>query len=132
MTGYARVSPGTTWNTTRGYGWVGTAPQGRDRGSTWDALRRDFCGDYPARTLRITLPPGPVRLLALVGDGGPDCPPTIIAEGNKVLATSADLPGGIFTWLHADLDGGPTGRSADLTLDSEPDRFWHLGALVLT
>ncbi|TCC07245.1 alpha-glucuronidase family glycosyl hydrolase [Kribbella soli] len=132
VTGYARVSPSTTWDTTRGYGWVGTAPQGRDRGSTWDALRRDFCGDYPARTLRITLPPGPVRLSALVGDGGPDCPPTIIAEGNKVLATSTDLPGGIFTWLHADLDGGPTGRTADLILDSEPDRFWHLGALVLT
>lgn len=132
VTGYARVSPSTSWNTTLGYGWVGTAPQGRDRGNTWDALRRDFCGDYPARTLRITLPPGPVRLSALVGDGGPDCPPTIIAEGNKVLATSTDLPGGIFTWLHADLDGGPTGRTADLILDSEPDRFWHLGALVLT
>ncbi|MEV6271520.1 alpha-glucuronidase family glycosyl hydrolase [Kribbella sp. NPDC051936] len=132
VTGYARVSPSTTWNTTLGYGWVGTAPQGRDRGNTWDPLRRDFCGDYPARTLRITLPPGPVRLSALVGDGGPDCPPTIIAEGNKVLATSTDLPGGIFTWLHADLDGGPTGRTADLILDSEPDRFWHLGALVLT
>lgn len=132
VTGYARVSPSTTWNTTLGYGWVGTAPQGRDRGNTWDALRRDFCGDYPARTLRITLPPGPVRLSALVGDGGPDCPPTIIAEGNKVLAASPDLPGGIFTWLHADLDGGPTGRTADLVLDSEPDRFWHLGALVLT
>ncbi|MET9311883.1 alpha-glucuronidase family glycosyl hydrolase [Kribbella sp. NPDC003505] len=132
VTGYARVSPSTIWNTTLGYGWVGTAPQSRDRGNTWDALRRDFCGDYPARTLRITLPPGPVRLSALVGDGGPDCPPTIIAEGNKVLAASPDLPGGIFTWLHADLDGGPTGRTADLVLDSEPDRFWHLGALVLT
>ncbi|GAA3096278.1 alpha-glucuronidase [Kribbella aluminosa] len=130
--GYSRVSPSTTWDATRGYGWVGTAPQPRDRGSSWDALRRDFVGDYPARTFRITLPPGTVRLSALVGDGGPDCPPTIIAEAGKILATSSDLPGGVFTWIHADLDGGPTGRTADLVLDSEPDRFWHLGALVLT
>lgn len=130
--GYARVSPGTTWDVTRGYGWVGTAPQPRDRGAAWDALRRDFVGDYPARTLRITLPPGKVRLSALVGDGGPDCPPTIISEAGTVLAASTDLPGGVFTWIHADLDGGPAGRTADLVLDSEPDRFWHLGALVLT
>jgi alpha-glucuronidase len=132
VTGYARVSPSTAWDATRGYGWVGTAPQPRDRGSAWDALRRDFVGDYPARTLRITLPPGKVRLSALVGDGGPECPPTTIAEGTKILAASTDLPGGVFTWIHADLDGGPTGRTADLILDSEPDRFWHLGALILT
>ncbi|MGZ0145921.1 alpha-glucuronidase family glycosyl hydrolase [Kribbella sp. WER1] len=129
--GYARVSPSTTWDAARGYGWVGTAPQPRDRGSAWDALRRDFVGDYPARTFRITLPPGKVRLSALVGDGGPDCPPTLITEAGKLLAASTDLPGGVFTWIHADLDGGATGRTADLVLDSEPDRFWHLGALIL-
>ncbi|GAB3425383.1 alpha-glucuronidase family glycosyl hydrolase [Flindersiella endophytica] len=132
VTGYARLAPGTSWDATRGYGWVGGAPQGRDRGGSWDALRRDFCGDYPARTLRIQIPAGRHRLSALVGDGGPDCPPTIIAEGGTVLATSPDLPGGTFVWLHAEVDGGASGRTADLVLDSQPDRFWHLGALVIT
>jgi alpha-glucuronidase len=95
-------------------------------------LRRDFCGDYPARTLRIQLPAGRHRLSALVGDGGPDCPPTIIAEGGTVLATSPELPGGAFVWVHAEVDDGASGRTADLVFDSLPDRFWHLGALVIT
>ncbi|TWD84046.1 alpha-glucuronidase [Kribbella amoyensis] len=132
VTGYARLAPGTAWDETRGYGWVGTAPQGRDRGGSWDALQRDFCGDYPARTLRIRIPAGRHRLSALIGDGGPDTPPTIITEAGKVLATSPEMPGGTFIWIHAEVDGGATGRTADLVLDSEPDRFWHLGALVIT
>ena len=129
--GYDRLAPETAWDETRGYGWVGSPPQGRDRGGSWDPLRRDFCGNYPAHTLRIRIPAGRHRLSALVGDGGPDCPPTIIAEGDTVLATSTDLPGGTFDWLHFELAGGPSGRTVDLILDSLPDRFWHLGALVI-
>ncbi|MGW7681637.1 alpha-glucuronidase family glycosyl hydrolase [Kribbella sp. NPDC054772] len=130
--GYTRLANNTAWSEARGFGWVGTGPQPRDRGSLWDALQRDFVGDYPARTLRIRIPAGRQKLSALVGDGGPDCPPTIISEGTTVLATSPELPGGIFTWVHAELDGGAAGRTVDLILDSEPDRFWHLGALVIT
>lgn len=50
----------------KGYGWVGAAPQSRDRGRP-DPLRRDFVNDVPARTLRIAVPAGNVDAHLLVG-----------------------------------------------------------------
>ncbi len=128
---YQRLAPETTWTPQRGFGWVGGAPQGRDRGSGWDALRRDFCGDYPARTLRVTLPAGRHDVAILVGDAGPDSHPTFVEADGVRVAESVFQPGGTFMWVRFALDGGSAGRQVDLRFDSLPDQFWHLGALVI-
>ncbi|WP_200215075.1 alpha-glucuronidase family glycosyl hydrolase [Micromonospora coerulea] len=128
---YQRLTPATAWDPKRGFGWVGGAPQDRDRGGAWDALRRDFCGDYPARTLRIAIPAGRHDVAVLVGDGGPDSYPTFIVADGQRVAESPQLPGGSFAWVRFSLDGGASGRTVDLTFDSVPDQFWHLCALVI-
>ena len=51
---------------------------------------------------------------------------------NTVLAASEEMEGGNFSWIRADLDGGSEGRTAELTFDSDPDKFWHLCGLVIT
>jgi alpha-glucuronidase len=128
---YQRLTSATAWDPKRGFGWVGGAPQDRDRGGAWDALRRDFCGDYPARTLRIAIPAGRHDVAVLVGDGGPDSYPTFIAADGQRVAESPQLSGGSFAWVRFSLDGGASGRTVDLTFDSVPDQFWHLCALVI-
>lgn len=138
--GYDRLTPGTAWDPERRFGWVGGGagggggsggPQERDRGAGLDALRRDFCGDYPARTLRLAVPAGLHDVAVLVGDGGPDSYPTFIAVDGERVAESPYLLGGAFTWISFTLDGGTGGREVDLTFDSVPDQFWHLNALVI-
>ncbi|MGS2618718.1 alpha-glucuronidase family glycosyl hydrolase [Micromonospora sp. LZ34] len=128
---YDRLTPATAWDPKRGFGWVGALPQDRDRGGAWDALRRDFCGDYPARTLRVAVPAGRHDVAVLVGDGGPDSYPTFITVDGERVAESPHLPGGSFAWVRFTLDGGAIGRDVDLTFDSVPDQFWHLCALVI-
>ncbi|HEX6514347.1 MAG TPA: alpha-glucuronidase family glycosyl hydrolase [Nocardioidaceae bacterium] len=129
--GYQRLSPATAWDPDRGFGWVGASPQNRDRGGTLDPLRRDFCGNYPAHTLRIAVPAGEQLVSILVGDGGPDSWPTYVSVDGERIAESPHLPGGAFAWVHFTLDGGASGRQVDVTFDSEPNQFWHLCALVI-
>ncbi|HEY8458530.1 MAG TPA: alpha-glucuronidase family glycosyl hydrolase [Actinopolymorphaceae bacterium] len=128
---YTRLTPDSAWDPARGFGWVGTPPQSRDRGGSFDALRRDFVNDIPARTLRIAVPAGQHEVAVLVGDAGPDSHPTYIFVDGERVAESPFLPGGTFTWLRFSVDGGASGREVDLTFDSLPDQHWHLCALVI-
>src|SRR5690606_23566238 len=57
LEGYAVLTPDTTWDPTRGYGWVGAPPQARDR-QVLDPLRRDFVFNREVGTLRLAVPPG--------------------------------------------------------------------------
>lgn len=129
--GYDRLTPTMAWDPARGYGWVGSPPQERDRGGGLDALRRDFVGDYPAHTLRLAVPPGQHEASILVGDGGPASWPTFVSVDGERVAESPYLPGNAFTWVTFPLDGGAGGREVDLTFDSIPNQFWHLCALVV-
>ncbi|WP_200215074.1 alpha-glucuronidase family glycosyl hydrolase [Micromonospora coerulea] len=130
LPGYARLSPETAWDAQRGFGWVGTPPQQRDRGSALDALRRDFCADVPARTLRIAVPPGSYPTYLLVGDVVRS-QPTIVSVDGAELARSRVLAGNEFEWLTFTLDGGPSGKTVDLRLSGIPGEFWHLNALAM-
>ncbi|MGH3489501.1 MAG: hypothetical protein ACRDP8_16550 [Actinopolymorphaceae bacterium] len=128
---YTRLAPGSAWDVGRGFGWVGTPPQSRDRGGTFDPLRRDFVNDIPARTLRIAVPAGRHEVAVLVGDAGPDAHPTFVSVAGERVAESPYLPGGTFAWLSFTLDGGTTGREIDVEFDSLADQHWHLCALVI-
>ncbi|MGH3488688.1 MAG: alpha-glucuronidase family glycosyl hydrolase [Actinopolymorphaceae bacterium] len=129
--GYQRLSPQTSWDPERGYGWVGGSPQDRDRGGRWDALRRDFCGDTGPRTLRLAIPAGTHKVSVLVGDGGPDVWPTYVDLDGVRIAEGGRIRGGTFEWIHGDLDGGSSGRVVDLEFSSVPGRFWRLCGLVI-
>lgn len=127
---YTRLTPADKWDAARGYGWVGTGPQSRDRGAALDALRRDFVNDTSARTLRIAVPPGQHQAHVLVGDTF-DQQPMTIKSGGAALAQIGALRGGTFEWLHFGVDGGTAGREVDLEFAGIPAQHWHLNALVL-
>jgi alpha-glucuronidase len=127
FTGYSRLSPATVWSPDLGYGWVGGAPQSRDRGGP-DDLRRDFCCDTTPRVLRLAVPDGKQQLYLLIGDEQVQARGTTVSIGGTQVADSGPLAAGEFTWLHVPLDGG---RTVDLTFTGRPGEFWHLVVLAL-
>lgn len=130
MPTYTRLTPDDAWDPDKGYGWVGDKPQTRDRGTSYDALRRDFCNDAAARTLRVAIPAGRYDTYLLTGDQHSSYPMSVRSEG-KVLAESEFKFGGTFAWLSFTLDGGASGREIDLELSGEDTQHWHLNALVV-
>lgn len=128
--GYERLSPASAWDAERGFGWVGAAPESRDRGDALDVLRRDFVNARPAGTLRLALPPGAHPTSLLVGDVVGSFP-TVVTVGGTELARSRQLGGYEFEWLTFTLDGGPSGRTVDLVLSSVGNEYWHLNALAV-
>lgn len=127
---YTRLAPEDGWDAARGYGWVGSGPSSRDRGSGVDVLRRDFVNDTTARVLRVTVPAGEHDVYALVGDTF-DLKATRISAGGAALAEAPAAPGGTFTWLHFTLAGGTSGTDVDLEIAGDAGENWHLNALVL-
>ncbi|HEX6443986.1 MAG TPA: glycosyl hydrolase family protein [Streptosporangiales bacterium] len=129
--GYQRLSPGDTWDAGKGYGWAGGTPGYRDRGGL-DALRRDFALATTPATLRISVPAGVHEVYALRGDAGYSSGDTVVSEDGKVLADPGGvLSAGQFQWFHFPLDGGTTGRTADLTVSGTGGDYWRLVALTV-
>lgn len=130
--GYRRLSPESAWDAGAGYGWVGAAPQARDRGAP-DDLRRDLV-ELPrtdAATLRLQVPAGRHTLYLLVGDQSYAAQSTEVSvDGQQIIAQEDDLPPGRFQWFTADLDGGAQGRTADLVFSAGQD-WWKFNALLL-
>ncbi|WP_329236347.1 NEW3 domain-containing protein [Actinoallomurus sp. NBC_01490] len=130
--GYRRLSPDTAWDATAGYGWVGAAPQARDRGAP-DDLRRDLL-ELPSTdtaTLRLQVPAGRHTLYLLVGDQSYAAQSTEVSvDGKRILAQEDDLPPGRFQWSTAELDGGTGGRTVDLVFSAGQD-WWKFNALLL-
>ena len=135
LAGYQRLSPADLWDPGRGYGWVGPPPGFRDRGA-YPVLQRDFAlgRDRPS-TLRLFVPAGVHRVRLLTGDTDFASGNTIVHEGGQLLAESGNeiIPEGQFEWIGFDLDGGVTGRTADLELTGDlREGYWRLCALVMT
>lgn len=128
---YQRLSPGDAWDAARGYGWVGAAPQSRDRGGDLDALRRDFVNDAASRVLRVAVPAGQHDVFLLVGDPITTARPTYVRSGGSLVAESDALGTGEFAWLHFTLDGGSEGNAVDLELSGDAGEHWRLNALVV-
>jgi alpha-glucuronidase len=128
--GYRRLAPGHVWDPEAGFGWIGAAPQSRDRGGP-DPLLRDFVNDVPTRTLRVAVPAGSYETSLLVGDDAVRSFATYVHADGELLAESRFLFRGEFEWIHFTLDGGTSGQEVDLALSSAPDEHWHLVALVI-
>jgi hypothetical protein len=64
----------------------------------------------------------------LVGDANQPSAPTYVRSAGQVLAQSAALGNGAFTWLRFTLEGG---RTHDLELSSDAGQHWHLNAVLM-
>ncbi len=64
--GYTRTTAGTTYSTTRGYGWSAGTLTGVDRGTS-DSLTRDFVSTNDA-TFVVDVPNGTYQVTATLGD----------------------------------------------------------------
>ena len=129
---YRRLSPSDSWDAARGYGWVGTAPQSRDRGAP-DALSRDLVTNTAPATLRVAVPAGQHELHVLVGDNSfATDPMSVTVDGTVVASVPEPGPTGEFRWLTATVDGGSAGRTVDIGFAAnDAGRFWRFSSLVL-
>ena len=122
--GYTRLAPDSAE-------WVGTPPSSRDRGAGSDALRRDHVFATGEATLRLALPPGKRRVALLRGDVTAASGPLIVtADGTTLVPAGPRLAAREFAWERFVLDGGPAGRTVDLTLSGSGGE-WKLAALLL-
>jgi alpha-glucuronidase len=133
---YTALRPASVWAEGRAFGWVAPAPGSRDRASGRDALVRDFAlNRAPAvSVLRVAVPAGSHRVYVLTGDAEFESGMTSVFESGDELANSGDelIPQGQFRWMSFRLDGGSSGRIADLELrGSLRDNYWRLNALVM-
>jgi hypothetical protein len=135
LTGYRRLSPADTWDPGRGYGWVGTVPEFRDR-NLLDVLRRDLVFGRPPdpTTLRLAVPPGVHTAHILTGDAFAISSETVVGIDGAVAGRSGEstIPQGSFRWFAFEVDGGSSGRTLDLELTGNLyERIWRIVALVL-
>lgn len=134
LSGYTGLSPANTWSDGQPFGWVGTAPGSRDRG-TPDDLRRDLIAATSPATLRLAVPAGPHDAYLLVGDPGYAADPIVVSLGGQTVASTAQsLPPNTYQWLHIPLDGGTAGQLADVTFSSggSAGQYWVVNAIVVT
>jgi hypothetical protein len=130
--GYTRLSPGEVWTEGAAAGWVGTPPSARDRGAGSDALRRDHVFATGPATLRVTVPAGRHRVALLRGDATAETGSLVVRSGDATLAgPGAKVKAREFAWERFVLDGGPTGRTVDLTLSGDAGAEWKVAALVV-
>ncbi|MER8002545.1 alpha-glucuronidase family glycosyl hydrolase [Streptomyces sp. NPDC095613] len=132
--GWTRLTPGDRYDDERGFGWTKERPDTRDRGAG-DALRRDFVTQkIKDSAIRLRVPAGTHTVWILTGDMVAESAITTISENGTVLATSGDdtLPARTFAWFSFELDGGGSGRTAELDITgSELNGLWRIGALVV-
>lgn len=129
--GYQRLST-QAWDPARGYGWVGTVPQSRDRGAP-DPLMRDIVTGQDPAVLRIAVPAGTHDVDLLVGDHSyAGDPMTVTGDGRTLATVDPAVPSGTFQWKRFTLDGGTDGRTVDLTFAArDQGAYWRFASLVL-
>ncbi len=128
---YAALTPAMAWDPARGYGWIGTAPQSRDRGGP-DPLGRDMVTATAPAVLRIEVPAGSHEVVLLRGD--PEFATTgvqVEADGAVVVPSGPGVDVDRYWWERFTLDGGLSGRTVDLRFSNTENAYWKLLALVL-
>ncbi|MFJ8791509.1 alpha-glucuronidase family glycosyl hydrolase [Streptomyces sp. NPDC102462] len=132
--GWTRLTPGDRYDDERGFGWTKGRPEPRDRG-TGDVLRRDFVTQkIKDCAIRLRVPAGKHTVWVLSGDMAAESAITTVSENGTVLGSSGDatLPARTFVWFAFELDGGASGRAAELDITgSKLNGLWRIGALVV-
>ncbi len=130
---FTRLSQADSWDPVKGFGWTGSAPQSRDRGSP-DDLRRDIVTNTAPGTLRISVPAGQHAAYLLVGDASfPADAMTVSSGGQTLVDLQSPLATGTFRWLPFTVDGGAAGQDVDLDFTAHvAGQYWRFAALVLT
>jgi len=132
LAGYQPLTPAQSFEPSRGYGWVGTPPDSRDRAKL-DDLRRDFALSRSATTLRLAVPAGGHDVSLLRGDAGfPSAPTVVSQDGGVVSGPGPTLAAGQFAWQTWHVDGGSSGRQVDLTLTGVGGDYWRVNGLVVS
>ncbi|WP_338788656.1 FIMAH domain-containing protein [Metabacillus sp. FJAT-53654] len=128
--GYDRLSPNEIWNSAKGFGWIGTVPDSRDRGEV-DSLRKDLIASFNPATLGLSIPEGYHTVYVISGDRQYGQGNTMIkVDGTKVAETGGTAQGE-FKVLSFGIDGGETGRKVDLEFTGESGKHWILNALMV-
>ncbi|MCM3443648.1 FIMAH domain-containing protein [Metabacillus halosaccharovorans] len=127
---YDPLSPNEKWDSDKGYGWIGTVPDSRDRGVV-DSLRKDLIASYNPATLGLSIPAGYHTVYVISGDRQYGQGNTMITvDGTKVAETGGTAQGQ-FKVLSFGLDGGASGRKVDLEFTGEAGKHWVFNALMV-
>lgn len=128
---YTRLTPASLWDPVAGFGWIGTPPESRDRTEP-DSLRRDMVTRRTPAVLRLAMPAGLHAVSVLRGDQDFSTTGIVInADGSRVVSTGPAVGTGEYWWEVFELDGGPTGRTADLTFSNDQGVYWKVQAVVV-
>ncbi|HEU5470216.1 MAG TPA: ThuA domain-containing protein [Actinophytocola sp.] len=131
LAGYRRLEPATAYSATTGFGWVGTAPQSRDRGGP-DALRRDMATGQQPAVLRLRIPAGRHLVSLLRGDIQFEARPLIVTvNGQRLVNGGIPLAANQWAWEQFTLDGGTAGTTFDLQFSIDIVEFWRVNAIVV-
>jgi len=131
LAGYTRLSPADAWDPAKGFGWTTTGVDFRDRGAP-DALRRDFTLSRNPHVLRVQIPAGQHVVSLLRGDNSFSSGATQVElDGQVVVPPGGTLPTGQYAWEQFTVDGGATGRTADLRISNNAGDYWRLLALTV-
>ncbi|QGH33800.1 family 43 glycosylhydrolase [Gracilibacillus salitolerans] len=127
---YSRLSPEDTWDTDKGFGWIGEIPDSRDRGEV-DSLRRDLIASFDPATLRISVPSGYHIVNVMSGDRQYSQANTTVTVNDEEIAETGGTDVGEFKVLSFLVNGGETGKEVELGFSGETDKHWVINALMV-
>jgi hypothetical protein len=83
-------------------------------------------------TLRLAVPAGTHAVSVLRGDQDFATTGIVVdVDGQRVVSTGPSVGAGEYWWETFQLDGGPDGRTADLTFSNDQGVHWKIQALVV-
>jgi hypothetical protein len=127
---FKRLSPLEKWDTRKGYGWIGTVPDSRDRG-TVDALRRDFIANFSPATLGLTVPAGYHTVYVLSGDRQYSQNTTVISVDGTKVAETGGTAAGEYKMMPFVVNGGEFGKIVELQFSGNSKNHWIFNSVMV-
>ncbi|MEH7012276.1 glycoside hydrolase family 43 protein [Neobacillus niacini] len=127
---YKRLSPLEKWDAEKGYGWIGTVPDSRDRGVV-DFLRRDFIGNFNPATLGLTIPAGYHTVYVLSGDRQFSQNTTVITVDGTTVAETGGTAAGEYKMMPFVVNGGENGKTVELQFSGNSKNHWIFNSVMV-